>query len=126
MPAHSLRPCTQPGCGELVTHGRCAKHAYQDRSGPTNPKYLRKAWRELRAAKLRAEPLCKECFALGRVVPAACVDHKDGNPENDRAENLQSLCLACHARKTATQDGGYGNKPKPLRPALGVDGWPVP
>jgi 5-methylcytosine-specific restriction endonuclease McrA len=108
-----------------VTHGRCAKHGYKDRSGPTNPKYLRKPWRALRAEKLRQDPLCVECFKAGRVTPANHVDHRDGNPDNDAWGNLDSLCASCHSRKTATQDGGYGNKPKPLRPSVGVDGWPV-
>jgi len=125
MPARALRPCTQPGCGELVSHGRCSKHAYPDRSGPTNPKYLRKAWRELRAAKLRADPLCVECYAQGIVTPATHVDHRDGDDGNDAWDNLQSLCAPCHSRKTATQDGGFGNKPKVMRPATGTDGWPI-
>ena len=24
--------------------------------------------------------------------------------------NLQSLCKSCHSRKTATEDGGFGNR----------------
>jgi 5-methylcytosine-specific restriction endonuclease McrA len=114
-----------PGCPEVVTHGRCSKHGYKDNSGPTNPKYLRKPWRELRAEKLRREPLCRECFAQGIVTPALCVDHIDGDDANDVDANLQSLCIPCHSRKTAVQDGGFGNKPKALRSAIGVDGWPL-
>jgi len=112
VPAAALRPCTQPGCNELVTRGRCAKHAYSDRSGPTNPKYLRKAWRDLREQKLRADPLCVECYAQGKITPSQCVDHIDGNAENDALQNLQALCLSCHAVKTAKYDGGFSNLKK--------------
>jgi 5-methylcytosine-specific restriction enzyme A len=63
---------------------------------------------------LRANPLC-EC---GCQQPATVVDHK--KPHNgDRAlmyawDNLQSMTKACHDRKTASQDGGFGH-PKRMR-----------
>jgi 5-methylcytosine-specific restriction protein A len=58
---------------------------------------------------LRANPLC-EC---GCDQPATVVDHR--RPHNgDRAlmyawDNLQSMTRACHDRKTAARDGGFGN-----------------
>lgn len=125
MPTRSIKPCTWPGCGTLVTRGRCEKHGYHDRSGPTNPKYLSRYWKDLRAAHLRAHPLCVECFALGRVTLANTVDHKDGDDTNDDPSNFQSLCGTCHSRKTATQDGGFGNAKGEPRQPVGLDGWPM-
>ena len=66
--------------------------------------YQSRAWRRLRAVKLEADPLCEECARHGRVTPARIVDHivpinKGGAPLE--LGNLQSLCLRCHACKTA-------------------------
>ena len=43
------------------------------------------------------------------VIPDRCclhVDHKDGNPENNSPENLQTLCAVCHAYKTKINGDG--------------------
>lgn len=67
-------------------------------------------WRRLRASVLAAEPLCRECGKKGRVRAASCVDHVDGNAMNNDPNNLQPLCSPCHSRKTAREDGGFGNR----------------
>lgn len=62
--------------------------------------YSSAAWREVRAAKLRANPLCEECGRSGRVELAVHVHHRV--PRKERPElalemsNLESLCLPCH------------------------------
>ena len=66
--------------------------------------YQSTAWRKLRAVKLAREPMCEECARQGRATPAQMVDHivpinKGGAPLD--VDNLQSLCNACHARKSA-------------------------
>lgn len=65
-------------------------------------------WRELRTAKLQANPLCECCQAQGYVVAARCVHHKIP-VESARTldemrrlalcglDGLQSLCFQCHA-----------------------------
>lgn len=62
--------------------------------------YASMRWREVRAAKLRANPLC-EC---GCEWPAQEVHHKlDRKLRPDLAfalDNLQSLTKACHSRIT--------------------------
>lgn len=59
-------------------------------------------WGKLRRMQLRREPLCAACKARGRIVEAKVVHHvvavRDGG--EDALENLQSLCLSCHNRKT--------------------------
>jgi len=58
-------------------------------------------------------PLCEECKRNGRLTPAVVVDHiipHKGNRElfwNEK--NWQALCKSCHDRKTAKEDGGFGN-----------------
>ena len=59
-------------------------------------------WRKQRAAYLRHHPLCVMCDAHGVATPATLVDHivplADGGTH--AVDNLQSLCVQCHARKT--------------------------
>ncbi|MBQ3186727.1 MAG: HNH endonuclease [Alistipes sp.] len=66
--------------------------------------YQSTAWRKLRAVKLEQEPMCEECLKVGRLTPAQMVDHivpiNKGGAGLDM-DNLQSLCNACHARKSA-------------------------
>ena len=64
-------------------------------------------WRELREAKLRANPLCECCQAQGYVVAARCVHHivevESGRTEQECRDlcfqwtNLQALCFRCHS-----------------------------
>jgi 5-methylcytosine-specific restriction enzyme A len=75
-------------------------------------------WLRLRKAYLAAHPLC-ECEAndgAGCGYAATVVDHK--SPHNGDLvlaynwENLQAMTKACHDRKTAARDGGFGNPVK--------------
>lgn len=66
--------------------------------------YQSTAWRKLRAVKLEQQPMCEECERNGKITPAQMVDHivpiNRGGASLD-IENLQSLCNACHNRKSA-------------------------
>lgn len=69
-----------------------------------------RAWEHTRRQVLQEEPVCKIC---DRAL-SQCVDHilpKARGGTDDR-ENLQGLCLPCHSRKTAEEDGGFGNPTK--------------
>lgn len=70
-------------------------------------------WQKTRAGYLAKHPLCVHCMREERVEPATELDHiipHCGDMELfwDR-ENWQGLCRPCHSRKTATEDGGFGN-----------------
>lgn len=71
--------------------------------------YSTARWARLRAAVLRARPLCEHCQRMGQIVVATQVDHvraiKDGGEPWARG-NLQALCATCHSRKTNAEDGG--------------------
>jgi 5-methylcytosine-specific restriction protein A len=73
--------------------------------------YQSAAWRAVRAAVLRANPLCRLCAARGLVVVAKVVDHitpiKDGGARYD-VSNLQGLCVSCHNAKTARETAARG------------------
>ena len=66
-------------------------------------------WRQIRAQVLAEEPLCRMCKARGLVVAATDVDHildsREDFSDDNRRENLQSLCHECHSIKTASDMG---------------------
>ena len=69
--------------------------------------YNSREWKELRVRKLRTNPLCEVCAERGLVVAASQVHHV--RPIEDTTSldemrarafdwnNLQSLCIPCHA-----------------------------
>jgi 5-methylcytosine-specific restriction enzyme A len=69
------------------------------------------AWRELRALKLKHDPLCEECRRRGQLVQATAVHHVvpvKADPEKAlEFGNLMSVCWACH------------NQLEPRRPSPG-------
>lgn len=68
--------------------------------------YNTKEWRNLRQAKLEANPLCENCLANDKVSPATEVHHKKFISSGDSFlamqslgydyNNLLSLCSYCH------------------------------
>ncbi len=82
---------------------------HEPHAGRTNPNtkfYQSRAWRKLRVVKLAQQPICEDCFLRGIATPAQVVDHivpinKGGAPLD--LNNLQSLCYACHNRKSGQE-----------------------
>jgi 5-methylcytosine-specific restriction protein A len=118
MPYAPLSLCNVPGCGVMVPRGKCPEHqaeARKDRPSAAARGYDVQ-WRKTRAAFLRVHPQCEcpECAALPtwQRPTATDVDHRDGRgplgPRGYDWSNLQALTASHHARKTATQDGGFG------------------
>lgn len=87
------------------------KRAY-DASRPSRSGIYGHRWRKLRAAYLVTHPIC-EC---GCGYPATVVDHRQPHNGHDALifawDNLQAMTKACHDRKTAAMDGGFGNPRK--------------
>lgn len=126
MSSASKRPCTHPGCGVLTETGRCAKHPpsvrgkdYDRKRGGSTERLYDSRWQKAREGFLRSHPLCMcpDCDAGRlRVRAAVVVDHKiphrgDKQLFWDR-NNWQSMAKDCHDKKTATEDGGFGNTPR--------------
>lgn len=116
------RPCQCPGCKRYALKGEsyCAEHLKQNskeqdvRRGTRTERGYSNAWLRARKAFITKHPLCVICYRNGKCTPATDVDHiipHKGNKELfwDK-DNWQSLCHECHSRKTATEDGGFGNK----------------
>lgn len=63
-------------------------------------------WQRLRAeVLLRDKGLCQPCLEAGRVTAAREVDHIKAKARGgtDELINLQAICPACHAKKTARE-----------------------
>ncbi|MBP8226102.1 MAG: HNH endonuclease, partial [Acidovorax sp.] len=117
MPNAALRPCRHPGCVQLVGEGGyCAAHkrvapgSFSDRErGTRQARGYGADWDKRRVRILERDGyLCQECRrqgilkAVGDVKYSAFVDHIvpkcDGGSDDD--SNLETLCRACHTRKT--------------------------
>lgn len=107
---------------------RPAPKVHTHRLGATQRGYD-SAWRRAAKAYLLRHALCVHCLARGIVERATVVDHikphklseaiRSGDPDRvaearalfwDAAGNWQALCAPCHNSKTASHDGGFGNR----------------
>ncbi|MEC1996447.1 HNH endonuclease signature motif containing protein, partial [Bacillus subtilis] len=103
----------------LTRAGYCELHkrtkpAYdQYRESATKRGYNSK-WRQARLGYLSKHPFCVSCMMEGRRVPATVVDHIKPHKGDKKlfwdSGNWQPLCAPCHSRKTAKEDGGFGNR----------------
>jgi 5-methylcytosine-specific restriction protein A len=125
MPRRIGTPCAWPHCNKVTIETYCPLHQgiAAGRKNNTNPArqyhylYDRK-WRKARAAYLLDHPFCEDCEAEGRLEAATIVDHRVphlGDPVLfwDQS-SWRGLCRTHHNRKTATEDGGFGN-PRSVR-----------
>lgn len=88
--------------------------------------YRTTRWRAVRAAQLRAEPLCAMCLQMGKTRAATVADHKRAHRGDEALfwdpDNLQSLCAPHHdaARQAEERRGfviGNGLDGRPLDPS---------
>lgn len=97
----------------MVLSGRCAKHRVEVRRPTIDEQGYGSDWRAIRDEHIRANPLCVECAARGASTKGMHVDHIVPWKGNDALRldrtNLQTLCHSHHSRKTAAEDGGFGN-----------------
>jgi len=114
-----LRPCRHPSCNILTDNTYCDKHRQEvnarretNRLSAHERGYTSK-WRKASKDYLSKHPWCVECEKQGVHEPATETDHIIPHKGDmklfwDR-NNWQGLCHVCHSKKTAMEDGGYGN-----------------
>ena len=117
MPKKPKSPCKIPFCpGFAVSGGYCEAHsplaeqAKTDRRAAANKRGYGAAWRKVRARVLRAAGIPEGQWYL------YAVDHNppynpDVEPDHEMYTLLPTLIVE-HNRKTASKDGGFGNKKK--------------
>ena len=123
------KPCARPGCPLLAVAGEryCDRHKKADKKqkraqdknrGSACKRGYGRAWQRYRLRYLAEHPLCVSCESRGQIVPATVVDHikphKGDNALFWNPKNHQGLCVRCHNRKTASEDGGFGNERKDI------------
>lgn len=105
-----MKLCNYPGCNNLIPKGDkyCHKHYIKPtRKTYDNDKFYKTtAWRKLQRYHMAKQPYCVVCMKQGIVRRGEIVDHikeiSDGG-EKLADSNLQTLCRACHNRKTALE-----------------------
>jgi 5-methylcytosine-specific restriction protein A len=121
VPSAAKRWCAgSPSCRNFASKdGRCPDHQRsKERTSSEGWHHLYSAaWQRYRRAYLQAHPLCVLCrLRDGTLTPARIVDHvRPHRGDHDRfwdPDNHQAVCKPCHDRKTATEDGGFGNRRK--------------
>ena len=122
MPRKIGTACAYPRCNQVTTDTYCALHkkhmAGRETKNTSNPArrhhhlYDRK-WRKARVAFLADHPFCEDCESEGRLEAATVVDHKiphHGDPVLFwDVTNWRASCKRHHDKKTAKEDGGFGN-----------------
>lgn len=117
MPDKFLKVCLGPGCNELSRDSYCYKHKktrhkqYEERRGNANERGYTYRWQQYRKRFLEQFPYCEAigCRELATVVDHI-VPHKGDMDLFWEEGNHQPLCNNCHNRKSAREDGGFGNK----------------
>ena len=113
MPRKAARPCSHPGCPNLVTDPRkrfCTEHQKQEYKrqdatrGTAAERGYNERWRIIRGRFLKRNPTCVQCGA-----PATVAHHKirrrDGGRNTD--DNLMALCQSCHSRLHARSGDSF-------------------
>lgn len=98
---------TRPTTLKYSRTTRVLKPLLSPRTIPTNdPRWVRDIRPRI---LLRDKYTCCDCSGFGDQV-----DHDDGNHANNDDSNLKTRCISCHSKKTARENGGFGN-PKRVR-----------
>lgn len=97
-------------------------HAFATRQkNPWDKWYRRAHWLRLRTLVLARDPVCKMCQRNASTVADHIVPHKGVWELFCDMLNLQGLCGPCHDKKTAREDGGFGNA-RPQGPRIETNG----
>lgn len=117
MPRRPKRPCSHPGCPELVEGRFCKAHekAYNQlyekyRRDPKTHKRYGRVWKKIRARYIKEHPLCEMCLKETKAILAEEVHHvlplSRGGTHDER--NLMSLCKSCHSTLHAKSGERFG------------------
>lgn len=119
MPTKIKKLCKHTYCNKIIDDGawcnehqpiRDSRYAKKDYS----KWYSTTTWKSARLAYLAENPFCVHCQQDGLISKADVIDHIQPHKGDRRLfwdfDNWQALCKRCHDSKTATEDGGFGNR----------------
>lgn len=99
--------CADKEQRHLMNKATYYKRTHSDREGKYQLFYRSTQWRKLSHHWLMLHPFCASCEAQGRMRKGDVVDHiteiRDDWSKRLDTNNLQTLCYACHNRKTWKQ-----------------------
>lgn len=104
MPNAPLRICGEPGCPELVSHGRCSRHERSSSGGwkghdGTAPKRIAgRKLQHLRQQLFANEPFCRLCHTRVASIRDHIIPLAEGGTESP--ENIQPICQRCSDTKS--------------------------
>jgi 5-methylcytosine-specific restriction enzyme A len=114
MPRDAGRPCSHPGCPNLV-HDRnrrfCDEHQKeewrrQDRNrGTSAERGYDATWRKVRDDYLKVYPHCEICGGMATEVHHVIPISQGGD---NSPSNLQAVCHACHMRIEINRGTTFG------------------
>ena len=102
-----LRPCSRPGCPELVQSGKCPKHARQaeQQRGSASARGYDSAWERVRLLVLKRDLYTCQIRTHCNGARATEVDHIRPISEFPEGRlmlmNLQAACKPCNSAKGA-------------------------
>ena len=116
MPRRAARPCSQPGCPNLVfRHDRrfCDVHQSQEwkkqdaKRGTSAQRGYGQRWREIRDRYLTDHPFCEKCGDPATIAHHIVRKRQGGR---DAADNLIALCQSCHSRLHAESGESFAER----------------
>lgn len=113
MPPRRCSGCHRLVVGRCLTCKQARRQRVDRRRGTATQRGYDWRWHKARTVYLQSHPLCIDCLAADKTVPATVVDHiipHRGDHELmwDEA-NWAARCKHHHDVKTAREDGGFGN-----------------
>jgi len=82
------------------------------RRGTAHERGYTRDWHAASRRFLRQHPFCVCAACAGKLIPATVVDHivphRGDNTLFWDVSNWQPMAKACHDKKTAKEDGGFG------------------
>jgi len=89
-----------------VRHKAKVRYGESERPSSTDRGYGWR-WLKIRRRFLRLNPLCAKHLEQGQIVAAVAVDHIKPHRGDPKLlydwNNLQSLCIPCHNKKSCTE-----------------------
>ena len=111
--------CRNPTCGKASNDGAYCDECKPERNreaaarrgsrSAEAQKLYDYRWAKIAKAYIWDNPFCAQCGWIERLECDHIVPHGGDRDLFKDPDNLQTLCSTCHRRKTATEDGGFGN-----------------